>query len=434
MTFSNIDHWISKFPDLKRVVNKSPVLWINPASKKMDKIVSLPVDKRDMEKTARFMDSIAPFIAKIFPELAAAGGHIKSPLREISHFKNELNSESTIPVTGRLFLKCDNELPVAGSIKARGGFYEVLHFAYELAIKEKIIKDKEVADFSLPVFKDLFSRYTIGVGSTGNLGLSIGIISAQLGFKVNVFMSKDAKSWKKDLLRQKGARVIEIAGDFGAAITAGRQETIADPYGYFVDDENSKQLFLGYSIAAFELQNQLEKAGILIDQSHPLFVYSPCGVGGSPGGVAFGLKQIYGDNVFPFFVEPTHSPAVLTGLITNKREKVCVQDFGIDNITEADGLAVGRPSAFASGIIDQIIAGIYTIEDKTLFQLQKKLFSTENIFVEPSAAAGLAGPQRILASDFIQKNKIDPKNIIHIAWSTGGSLVPPAERKIMLNN
>ncbi len=430
MAFKNIQDWINKFPILKMVTNLEPVTWINPDRKKMKFISSLPVNLHDMEEAEKLWKRFAPYLSHVFPETRESKGIIESALKEIPHFKKWINQSNNQEMEGSFFLKCDNSLPVAGSIKARGGFYEVLHYAEQLAIEAGLIKITD--DYSLftgEAFKTLFAKHIIGVGSTGNLGLSIGIMSAKLGFKVSVYMSSDAKNWKKNLLRSKGANVVEFEGDFEEAVNEGRRMTNANPAGYFVDDENSRHLFLGYSVAAFALKKQLDDLQIKVDQDHPLFVYSPCGVGGSPGGIAFGLRQIFGDDAHCFFVEPTHSPSVLLGLVTGKMEKVSVNDFGIDNKTEADGLAVGRPSAFATEISKSLISGIYTIEDDSLFRWLYQLAKTEDIFLEPSATAGLIGPQRILNSNYYSENNINPANTTHIAWATGGNLVPEEEMR-----
>lgn len=428
MPFKDLNQWILDYPLLSDIMSLKPVTWINPSRKKMSEISSLPLNKSDMQDAELLWQRFAPYLSKVFPETRSNHGIIESPLREISVMKKEINGQYSENIEGRLFLKCDNELPVAGSIKARGGFFEVLHYAEELALESGLVEEDDNYEiFDSEELKDFFSQYQIGVGSTGNLGLSIGIISARLGFNVSVYMSADAKEWKKKLLREAGATVIEFKGDFSEAIDSGRRSTIANPKGYFVDDENSKYLFLGYSVAATRLQKQLSDQHIIVDEQHPLFVYSPCGVGGSPGGIAFGLRQVFGDNAHCFFAEPTHSPSVLIGLLTGKMSKVSVHDFGIDNHTEADGLAVGRPSAFATAISKLLISGTYTIPDNELFSLLYLLGKSENIFLEPSATAGLCGPDRILNTDYCHENNISSSNITHIAWATGGALVPKNE-------
>ncbi|GKT32062.1 D-serine ammonia-lyase like protein, partial [Aduncisulcus paluster] len=137
---------------------------------------------------------------------------------------------------------------------------------------------------------------------------------------------------------------------------------------------------------------------IEVNKDHPLFVYLPCGVGGGPGGVAYGLKLAFKDAVHCFFAEPTHSPCMLIGMMTGAHDQVCVQDFGIDNMTEADGLAVGRASGFVGKTLEKLISGDFTVDDDTLYLLLKALKDSENIFMEPSAFAGFPGLIKLLGS------------------------------------
>lgn len=415
-------------PILQEIMNAQPVSWINPEMKSKDKTPKFSLNIDDMHKAEALWHRFAPFLMLAFPETKATNGILESPLRQVPHMQNLLSEHGNIE--GKLFIKCDNELPVSGSIKARGGFYEIMKYAEKLALDAGLLQEGD--DYSIlatKVFKEFFSQYKIGVGSTGNLGLSIGIISAQLGFQVTVYVSADAKPWKKDLLREKGVTVVEFDGDFSVAILAGREQTLADPMAYFVDDEDSEDLYLGYTVGALRLAEQLKEQNILVDEDHPLIVYSPCGVGGSPGGTAFGLKQIFGDNVHCFFVEPTHCPAVLTGLVTGEMSNISVQDIGLDNLTEADGLAVGRPSHFATEISKHLISGIFTMEDEELYVLLAQLQDTENIFLEPSATAGLVGPQLLQQTSYSKIHQLNMKNATHIAWATGGMLVPKAQRE-----
>ena len=112
------------------------IFWINEHAGETWRTAYGMADIEDAEKRlARF----APYIAKAFPETQAKGGLIESPLTELPHLREEMG------LTGRLFLKRDSDLAVSGSVKARGGIYEVLKHAEEIEntrALEKVSEEK----------------------------------------------------------------------------------------------------------------------------------------------------------------------------------------------------------------------------------------------------------------------------------------------------
>jgi D-serine dehydratase len=171
-----------------------------------------------------------PALRRLFPELTGAG--IESTLEPLRDAAAVLGHAPQ----GAIWLKRDDALPVVGSIKARGGCFEVLRFAEDLARRHGLATGEDA--LVSPAARAVFRGYTVAVGSTGNLGLSIGTMAATLGFHAVVHMSRDAKAWKKARLRQAGAEVIEHAGDYAAAVDAGRRLAAENETTYFVDDEN----------------------------------------------------------------------------------------------------------------------------------------------------------------------------------------------------
>lgn len=433
MSAINVKELTAKFPKVSELIELKESSWFNPEITTFDEAVKdVGLDAANIKDASDRLKRFAPYLCKAFPETAVTKGIIESEIISIDNMKKALEEKFGTKITGKLLLKKDSHLPISGSIKARGGIYEVLFHAEELAMKAGLLKPED--DYSKlfsEEFKNFFKNYKIAVGSTGNLGLSIGIMSAKLGFNVSVHMSADAREWKKKKLRANGVNVVEYQNDYSVAVAQGREEAKKDPSCFFIDDENSKTLFLGYSVAGERLKSQLDSMGIIVDKDHPLFVYLPCGVGGGPGGVAFGVKNQYKDNAHCIFAEPTHSPCMYLGVYTGLHEKISVQDIGIDNVTAADGLAVGRPSGFVGRAMHRLIDGYYTISDDEMYRLLALLNEKENVKLEPSALAGMEGPIRVAQNEeYLKRMGFDEKtlaNATHIVWATGGGMVPVEE-------
>jgi D-serine dehydratase len=434
-----LEDWVSHYPLIRDMVELRDVTWFNPAVAPVaEALGDVGLTAADVADASARLTRFAAYIRRTFPETESSGGIIESDIQPLPHLQALLGERYGQTLEGALWLKRDSHLPISGSIKARGGIYEVLKHAEDLALAGGLLTlDDDYAVLDSDRARAFFSGYKIAVGSTGNLGLSIGVMGAALGFQVTVHMSADARQWKKDRLRAHGVTVIEYASDYSVAVDEGRKQADADPTCHFVDDENSTNLFLGYAVAAERLQKQLAAAGIVVDAQHPLFVYLPCGVGGAPGGVAFGLKLAFGDAVHCIFAEPTHSPCMLLGVYTGLHDQISVQDFGIDNVTAADGLAVGRPSGFVGKAMQRLVDGYYTLSDEEMYSLLALMERSEGVRLEPSALAGVPGIARVCGEQqgYRTRAGLDRETLAratHLAWATGGSMAPPEEMEAYL--
>lgn len=338
------------------------------------------------EAAARF-NRFTPWVAEHF----SGNGIIESDIQPVPETQDYVARLMERDLPGELWVKRDDSLPISGSIKSRGGVHEVFRLAEEKQYEK------------------------LSVASTGNLALSIGTVGPLLGFDTEVHMSADAKQWKKDLLRSRGATVVEHTGLFTETVAEARENSHD---AFFIDDENSLGLFAGYAVAGQRLKEQFAAAGKHFTDNSPLHVYLPCGVGGGPGGVTFGLKMAFGDAVSCHFVEPTASPCMTLGVFTENPSVTCA-DYGLPGRTIADGLAVQSPSPLALEHAAHLVSGFHTLSDLTFLAAVNWLERTSGIIVEPSATAGLTIPWRL--PDV-------PDSATHLVWLTGGSLIPDRDK------
>ena len=189
---------------------RRPVCWENPACDEDGGCGVL--SRADLDASVRMWAWLRPLFVLLFPEEVTnppwgEPGTVSSPLRRIDAMGRALGLRP-----GRCLLKADSNLAVCGSVKARGGMFEVFNVAAHLAkaffggleVRESELQsvfDPRGAGFSSaalaedPKLRAHLAEREIVVGSTGNLGLSVGLGAAALGMRAVVHMSTDAKAW-----------------------------------------------------------------------------------------------------------------------------------------------------------------------------------------------------------------------------------------------
>ena len=166
-----ISEWKSEFPIIEKISSCEEAVWLNDSKLQFeDAIKSSVLTAKDTQDASKRLKRFASYFKIAFPETKATDGLLESPIAEIENMKAKIESDYAIKIPGKLLIKLDSHLAVSGSIKARGGIYEVLCVAEKIAMKEGGLKESDdYAVLAEKRFTDLFSKYSIAVGSTGNL-------------------------------------------------------------------------------------------------------------------------------------------------------------------------------------------------------------------------------------------------------------------------
>jgi D-serine dehydratase len=224
--------------------------------------------------------------------------------------------------------------------------------------------------------------------------------------------------------------VVEHVSDYTAACVEARRIAESNPKIHFIDDENSVELFLGYSVALLRLKKQFADAGIKVDADHPVFLYLPCGVGGAPGGITFAARHVFGDFAHCIFVEPVEAPCMTVGLMTGKHSDSNIYDFGLSLKTDADGLAVSCPSRFVGKLMEPLLSACITLSDNDMYRYLLAMYETEGLEVEPSSSSACGGLKLLYRTGegvaFLKRHglSLNPASATHVIWTTGGLFVP----------
>ena len=397
-------------PTVARLRAGLPAVWLRPPG--AASINQTPITAQEISEAQQRLNRFRPVLSALFPE-SGWDGRIRSALLDYPQQEGRPS----------MLVKADHDLPMTGSVKARGGVYELLCRIEAIASTEGIVQPGEaLTALANPAARLLLSKHRVVVASTGNLGFSIGLVARAFGLAAEIHMSHEARSWKKERLRRTGASVIEHPCDYTQTVARARAAASATG-SYFIDDETSRLLFVGYTVAGSELAEQLRERQIEIGPATPLVVYLPCGVGGAPGGITAGLKAIYGDAVHCVFVEPIASACVLAALVVGNGSPVSIYDIGLDNATIADGLAVPVASRLVMSSVGASIDAVVAVTDESMLDWVRRAWHESGLRLEPSAAPGFAALP--LFVEAAHKAGVPlPPDAVHVVWTTGGSQVP----------
>ena len=237
----------------------------------------------------------------------------------------------------------------------------------------------------------------ITCASTGNSASSLSGLGATIGAKIKIFVPENAPKAKVAQMLLYGAEVFKIKGSYDDAFNLSVKAT--EKFGWYNRNSGfNPYLSEGKKSVAFEICEQF--------MWHPPdAIVVPVGDGCIIGGVHKGLKDLTAIGVI------SKMPRLIAVQADGANSIVKAFESGNDTwtapgITSADGIAVSKPRDGVKALraVKETNGYAISVSDEEILEAVRTLTNTAGVFVEPSAAATLAGLNKLLSNSVLSKD------------------------------
>ena len=274
-----------------------------------------------------------------------------------------------------------------GSFKALGGAYAA-QCLLQREISTKTGRDVTLSDIRTGKYATECAGMKLVAATDGNHGRALAWGCRRFGASCRIYIHAGVSEGRAAAIRDFGADVIRIRGDYDASVALARQEAAEN--GWFVVSDTSwpgysrppRNVMSGYGVMAQEICDVLDEA--------PTHMFLQGGVGGFAAGVIAALRQHWGDRApRPIIVEPALAACLFESARTGEATSVAIA-----RETVMAGLSCGEPSTLAWEILAEEASDFLTIPDSVVAPAVRLLANpfAGDPMVEAgeSAVAGLA--------------------------------------------
>jgi threonine synthase len=238
----------------------------------------------------------------------------------------------------------------------------------------------------------------IAAASTGNAGSSLAGICARLGLNAHLFVPKTIPTAKRLQIQSFGAQIYLVQGDYDRAFDLSLE--ISKNKGWYNRNTAYNPLTVeGKKSAAYDIF-------IASRGNVPDIIFVPVGDGVIISGIFKGfweLLQLGWIEKLPrlIAVQAEGSNALVRYLDTGRFEYQTAA-------TIADSICAGAPRNLymAAYALKESSGKAISVPDNEILQAQKLLARQTGILVEPAAAAGMAGFQKIKSKEIISNSRV----------------------------